>query len=449
MTFTHLDESTDEAAWQAELRHRRLPELPVPVGGRLVVIGAHPDDETLGAGALIAAAARQGARVDVVVASDGEASHPDSPTHTPDRLRARRRDEVAAAVRVLAPAARLHLLGLPDGALEADREKARAALASIIDDAPDTLLVAPWCGDGHTDHEALGRLAHEFARERGLRLLEYPIWLWHWAQPGEAAVPWGELRALRPGAAALEAKRAAMAAHVSQTQPLSGAPGDESLLSPAMQTHFDRPEEIFVEHTPATPLTAEFFTDFYRDNPDPWGFETRWYEERKRAVTLAALPRRTFRRGLEVGCATGVLTAELSDRVESLLGVDIAEAPLERARRRLAGRQVAFERRATPGEWPSGEFDLVVLSEVGYYWGDELGHGIRHAIDSLAPDGVLLACHWRHPVAEYPLSGDEVHRALREHPELVRTVAHEEEDFLLDVFTRPPAVSVARETGLV
>ena len=68
---------------------------------------------------------------------------------------------------------------------------------------------------------------------------------------------------------------------------------------------------------------------------------------------------------------------------------------------------------------------------------------------AVADDGVLVACHWRHDVVEYPLGGDEVHARLAARPELDRLAHHVEEDFVLDVLVRRPAVSVARATGLL
>ena len=70
-----------------------------------------------------------------------------------------------------------------------------------------------------------------------------------------------------------------------------------------------------------------------------------------------------------------------------------------------------------PGDWPDGVLDLVVLSEVGYYCGPgDLRTLVDRAAGALAEDGVLVACHWRHPVEEYPLGGDAVHAALRRTP---------------------------------
>ena len=116
----------------------------------------------------------------------------------------------------------------------------------------------------------------------------------------------------------------------------------------------------------------------------------------------------------------------------------------------MDAEHVEFLRLQTPDEWPEGSFDLVVLSEVGYYWDPtDLSQALRHTLGSLRPGGVLLACHWLHEVRDYPISGEQVHRALNALPGLTRLVRHEEDDFILEVFQAAPAESVAQRTGLV
>ena len=108
-----------------------------------------------------------------------------------------------------------------------------------------------------------------------------------------------------------------------------------------------------------------------------------------------------------------------------------------------------MRRGAVPGDWPEGQFDTIVLSEVGYYLSSPDLERTIALIDAAMPgDGCLVACHWRHPVSEYPLSGDEVHRALRSCASWESLLIHEEEDFLLEVFCRMPALSVAHREGL-
>jgi protein-L-isoaspartate O-methyltransferase len=74
----------------------------------------------------------------------------------------------------------------------------------------------------------------------------------------------------------------------------------------------------------------------YAEAQDPWGFGTRWYEQRKYALTVAALPDRRYHRAFEPGCSVGVLTSVLATRCEGILATDVVEAVLQTARRRLA-----------------------------------------------------------------------------------------------------------------
>ena len=467
VTFDHRDPGTSEDLWAASPALSRLAPLDLPGVDRLVVVAAHPDDESLGAAGLVARLAAGGATVSVIVATDGESSHPDSSTRRPQDLALQRRTELVHALGVIAPGAALRFLGLPDGGLREHRDALRRAVEDEVGSFGQsrTVLCAPWHGDGHRDHRIAGEVTAGVAARRRIDLLEYPVWLWHWGDPGDESLPWADMRRLELTEDEQAKKRQALAAHRSQTQALSSHPGDEALLGAEMMRHFDRAAEIFVvtgeqvatgteqvlgaAELERTSLTEGFFDAFYEGKQDPWGFESRWYEERKRALTLASLPRPRFTSGLEVGCSTGVLTAELAARCDRLTGVDIAAAPLEAARARV-GDTVTLLQLTTPRQWPQGQFDLVVLSEVGYYYGaDDLDQVLDQVLSCLAPDGVLVACHWRHLVAEYPLSGDDVHAALAARPELALLARHEEEDFMLDVLVRPPATSVAARTGLL
>jgi SAM-dependent methyltransferase len=199
-------------------------------------------------------------------------------------------------------------------------------------------------------------------------------------------------------------------------------------------------------------LPQTYFEDIYHGSDDPWGFRHRWYELRKRAITLASLPDQHYFRCFEAGCSIGLVTSGLAQRCDRVLAVDASEAAVRQAARAVDRfPHVRVEQGMLPRHWPAGQqFDLVVLSEIGYYFdATDLSALLDLAVASLAPAGVLLACHWRHPVADYPLSGDFVHEAIAERPELVRSVQHAEADFLLDVFTLGPRPTVAQQEGLV
>jgi LmbE family N-acetylglucosaminyl deacetylase len=412
---------TPASTWEADPRLHDRPRLDLEGIDEVLVIAAHPDDETLGAGGLIAECTARHIGVRVVVVTDGGAGGDAG----------RRAAELDAATAVLGASA-THL-GFGDGQTREQRADIQRALEPFIGAlGPRALIVAPWRGDGHRDHRVVGELARELAGPH--RLIEYPIWLWHWGEPRSEQVPWGDFVSLTIDA---QTKGSALAAYESQLG------GDRPVLRPDFLENFARDQELFVA---GNRLLAPYFEAIHERRADPWGFQTRWYEQRKRDITIAALPDERYSRGLEIGCSIGVLTERLADRVDDLLAVDVSASAVDAARARL-GPRARVEQLDLIESFPTGPFDLVVLSEVGYYFGrDGLGRVLDDIQAALSPDGVLLTCHWRHPVVDYPLTGDEVHELIREH-ELTITVEHFERDFVLGVFRRD-ARSVAERTGL-
>lgn len=196
-------------------------------------------------------------------------------------------------------------------------------------------------------------------------------------------------------------------------------------------------------------VATPYFDQLFAGNDDPWAFRQRWYEQRKRAITLAALPRPRYRSIFEPGCANGELSAELATRCDRLLCCDTAAAAVTLARTRLSLFDHAEVRQSRlPGDWPNEQFDLIVLSEVGYYLdAGDLNQLIKQATQSLTADGQLLACHWRPPIDGCPLNARQVHDLLHEHLHLPRLVLHQEADFLLELWSREPR-SVAALEGL-
>jgi cyclopropane fatty-acyl-phospholipid synthase-like methyltransferase len=155
-------------------------------------------------------------------------------------------------------------------------------------------------------------------------------------------------------------------------------------------------------------IPARYFEDLYAGERDPWEFETSAYEQAKYDATLAALPRPRYRHGLEIGCSIGVLTARLASRCASLLAIDVSERALDAARVRCRGlANIQFENIGVPGEWPAGSFDLIMLSEVIYYFdaGDvsRLAERVRASVE---PGGHAVLVHWT-GTTDYPLSGDD------------------------------------------
>jgi SAM-dependent methyltransferase len=183
-------------------------------------------------------------------------------------------------------------------------------------------------------------------------------------------------------------------------------------------------------------LDREYFEDLYEQSPDPWDFETSPYERKKYERTLGVLQGRRYRRALEVGCSIGVFTTMLAPFCDEVRAVDVSEKAVAAARNRLAGFPHArVERRRLPEQTPEGPFDLIVVSEVLYYWPEEVMlAALRRFEEVLAPGGVLLAVHWRKETKTYPLQGDEVHALLLEHTRLTNTTAIVEPEYRLDLF---------------
>ncbi len=195
---------------------------------------------------------------------------------------------------------------------------------------------------------------------------------------------------------------------------------------------------------PTQSLDGSYFERIYADSPDPWGFETSDYERDKYANTIAHLPRDRYRRGLEIGCSIGVLTGLLAQRCDQLVSTEINAQALERARQRNA-HHVGLDLRLLnfPEDSIEGTFDLVVLSEVAYYWGsdafveaqDFLLYGL------LEPGAHLLLVHYTPHDTDYPRTGDRVHEAYlalsqQDDPPLRHLAQDIQERYRLDLFER-------------
>lgn len=196
-------------------------------------------------------------------------------------------------------------------------------------------------------------------------------------------------------------------------------------------------------------VATPYFDQLFAENDDPWAFRQRWYERRKRALTLAVLTRPRYATIFEPGCANGELSFELAPRCDRLLCCDTAAAAVSLARSRLLGFPHAeVQQSRLPEQWPTERFELIVLSELCYYLdADDLGRVIDRALASLTDDGQLLACHWRVPIEGCPQTAEQVHALLHERLAMPRIASYHEQDFLLDLWCRD-GTSVARHEGL-
>ena len=304
-----------------------LPAADPAAWASAVIVAAHPDDEVLGVGGTMALLAAAGARLRLVAVTDGEASHPGA---DPAAMARARIAESAAALEALGVRdIEVIRLRLPDTGLAACEDELTSVLREQC--AGFGICLAPWEADAHADHEAAGRAARR-RRQAGQDVLSYPIWMWHWAIPGDRGCPgtgpagYRSARTSRPG------RKRPSGVH----QP-AHRPRRRRAAGPASRHRgaFHPATGGTAAMTAPVTLGAEYFDAMYQDAEDPWGFENRWYEQRKYAISLALLPARRYRSAFEPGCSIGVLTAPARPALRR-------PAVLRRRRGRGPGRRPAY-----------------------------------------------------------------------------------------------------------
>lgn len=187
----------------------------------------------------------------------------------------------------------------------------------------------------------------------------------------------------------------------------------------------------------------DHFERLYSASDDPWRVRDSWYEQRKRAVILAALPQRRYDNAYEPGCGNGELSAELARRCTRLLASDASPAAVALTRARLAAGSgqgaTRVEQHVLPAGWPAAEagpFDLIVVSELAYYLDRDAFTQLQaHILASLAPGGALVFCHWRHDFDDRLQGSAALHDGMTAHAALAHVLHHRDADFLLDVWS--------------
>ena len=115
----------------------------------------------------------------------------------------------------------------------------------------------------------------------------------------------------------------------------------------------------------------------------------------------------------------------------------------------MGADRVTLIRSSLDTPWPPGPFDLLVLSEVAYYLqADALASVLRRECPRLAPGANIVAAHWRHAVADYPLTGDAAHTVISQTPGLTSLGCYRDSDVIIEVFDTGDGRSVAAREGL-
>lgn len=237
-----------------------------------------------------------------------------------------------------------------------------------------------------------------------------------------------------------------------------------------------------------------YFDALYNDNTDPWQYQTRWYEKRKRDMCLAVLPKAQYDNAIELGCGNGVFSNLLAHRCQALVSIDGNSQAVQLAKQRLAGSShVKVLQGVIPDALPTLKealletyllsdgtashkppFDLIVISEILYYLSpSDIDTVIAWIKQNLSIDGTLLCCHWRYAIDGFAMTGETVHQRLHQafnttkndantakshqaafdhtdcnHPNFTHQSQFIDSDFLLDVWQHSPK-SVAMQENLV
>ena len=229
-----------------------------------------------------------------------------------------------------------------------------------------------------------------------------------------------------------------------------------------------------------------YFDALYNDNTDPWQYQTRWYEKRKRNICLAVLPQAQYSNAIELGCGNGVFSELLAHRCRALVSIDSNNKAVQLAQQRLAGtlhvrviqgiipdiflilKDELLHAYPPSNHSPANKppFDLIVISEILYYLSPKnIDTVIAWIRQNLAIGGTLLCCHWRYDIDGFAMTGESVHQRLQEAFNLVHSADkvsnegshqvafnHQSQivdiDFLLDVWRNSPD-SVAMQENLV
>jgi SAM-dependent methyltransferase len=159
------------------------------------------------------------------------------------------------------------------------------------------------------------------------------------------------------------------------------------------------------------------FEAAYTNSADPWASaDPKYYYQRWKYAGILDLipPDRMYRRALDLGSGLGTLAQGLADIADNVLGLDIAQAAVDRATARAAGRPGLRFAQGDVGALDKtldGSFDLVVIVDTLYYLDQQDDASLKRTAARmsrlLAPDGIcVLANH-------YFFSGDADSRLTR------------------------------------
>ncbi|WP_263357265.1 PIG-L deacetylase family protein [Acidicapsa ligni] len=194
--------------------------------GPVLVVAPHPDDETLGAGGLIANLRSTGVKVIVAAVTDGENAYEGIPGLGP----LREKEQTNALSHLGVTRKDIFRFRIIDSGVSQHEDELAVLLEPLVRRSQH--VIAPWVRDFHPDHEACGRVAERLAFKHAVELTSYLFWTWHRGTPDSLSglslvhIPLTEQL--------LDQKLQALVCHRSQLEREEGDPIlSERLLAPA------------------------------------------------------------------------------------------------------------------------------------------------------------------------------------------------------------------------
>jgi LmbE family N-acetylglucosaminyl deacetylase len=420
-------------------------------GKPIIIIAPHSDDETLGCGGLIALCAKANINVTVVVMTDGVGSHPNSTKYGLEARRDLRELEVRTALDELgAHNANIIYFRKQDGYLKSDDEDSKRILSvmeQLIDKSGCGSVFVTWGADPHPDHlasyEIMVKLSYSYPE---LLFFAYPIWALTLREnkrilfSHEKAVRL-EIRQVR------NIKRKAIQCFKTQVSGLIDDDPEGFQLTDKHIELFCSDFEIFIEFCAnqesriscLSSVPTEHFEKLYEKSIDPWNYQSNSYEINRFDATIQALPQKHYKNACEIGCSIGVLTEKIGKICDTILGIDCSIKAIEKAKLyNKNNNNIKFEIMRVPEHIPVGSYDLIVLSEVLYFFSaDDLLRVSQFVKNQIEENGTCVLVNFLGDT-ESPMGGHEAANkfcALVEpYFELINQEKHQ--GFRIDVMVR-------------
>ena len=186
-------------------------------------------------------------------------------------------------------------------------------------------------------------------------------------------------------------------------------------------------------------LSPEAFEARYVGGRDPWSFADDPYELGRYRSILSALTRPAYGTVYEPGCSIGVLTQQLAAIARRVIATDFAPSAIAQAQVRCRNHaNVEILCADVQTFVPDAPTDLIIFSEIGYYFSaDELVALVAKLAQLMPHGGEFVAAHWLGTSEDHVLHGSRVHEILGKCLDWAPAQHGRHPEFRLDSWIKP------------